>query len=578
MPFLRLILGCIVVTAAAVAEPSATTLPALVPAPVEPLIEALRDPDPTRRAAAAESLRRMGERARPALIAASRGEDPSIAAATGEILISLPWITQDDPEAIRTALRHYGQPDPLQRVETVFRIASSYPRPLASQILLRLALEEPSEEVCWRIVSVLKRMMEANVHQRLGSVDQSNPRASLLILAARSSFLSDRRRSHALLRRAIEIEARAPTADVGEMDFAFDALAGAAISAGRYDEAAALRRQQSSRPSSSAEPFSSSAVHDLFVLHARFGPLPGFDQDLRTYGVFLSDPQILYALSEMYRRRGHPAAAVACAQTAAAASLTSHRRVAVARWLRRQNWLELAIAELLAVTRSDARTIDVAHVEARFVLADLWARLEQLDEAAAAMQSALSMVESNGMQLMLNDGAGRSIPFDAPAYRAQVAWRRFRAAQARGDKSTADAQLAKVLAGRSWDSEMAIDLVPYLKQIGREDEARAMFEQAHARARAQIAEGPAKASLLNGMAWLCARSGERPQEGLELANRAVEASPGQPEYLDTLAEAHFQLGNFNEAIRLEQAALELEPLDPFMTAQLKRFQAGSSTK
>ena len=36
---------------------------------------------------------------------------------------------------------------------------------------------------------------------------------------------------------------------------------------------------------------------ELFALHARFGPLAGFDGDVRTYTVYLGEPQVLYALA-----------------------------------------------------------------------------------------------------------------------------------------------------------------------------------------------------------------------------------------------------------------------------------------
>jgi tetratricopeptide (TPR) repeat protein len=83
--------------------------------------------------------------------------------------------------------------------------------------------------------------------------------------------------------------------------------------------------------------------------------------------------------------------------------------------------------------------------------------------------------------------------------------------------------------------------------------------------------------LLNELAWLCARSGEKLQEARELAERAVIAAPGEGAYLDTLAEANFQLGNFDNAIRLEQAVIELEPGDPFMVQQLERFRRGKAS-
>jgi tetratricopeptide (TPR) repeat protein len=100
---------------------------------------------------------------------------------------------------------------------------------------------------------------------------------------------------------------------------------------------------------------------------------------------------------------------------------------------------------------------------------------------------------------------------------------------------------------------------------------------------------------LNELAWSYVNPDDQgttnPQRALDLITRALTLDR-RPELLDTAAEAHFQLGNFSEAIRLEQEALTraaegrgpaLEQFKSpgrirfFLEKQLLKFQDGERT-
>ncbi|HEV3303926.1 MAG TPA: hypothetical protein VG055_30025 [Planctomycetaceae bacterium] len=95
------------------------------------------------------------------------------------------------------------------------------------------------------------------------------------------------------------------------------------------------------------------------------------------------------------------------------------------------------------------------------------------------------------------------------------------------------------------------------------------------------------ATLLNELAWSHVNPDEKgstnPQRAMDLINRALKLDR-RPEFLDTAAEAHFQLGNFSEAIRLEQEALTRAAdgrgpwLEEFLEKQLHKFQEGERTR
>lgn len=81
----------------------------------------------------------------------------------------------------------------------------------------------------------------------------------------------------------------------------------------------------------------------------------------------------------------------------------------------------------------------------------------------------------------------------------------------------------------------------------------------------------------NNLAWLYATAEDPnlrdPQAALEHAERAVELTQGrEATFLDTLAEAHFALGNIQEAIRIEESALQLAPHNRELQRNMERYR------
>ena len=537
------------------------------------LVSALSDPDPDARAAAAAALRAIPEKSRPALVEAARSDDLALATTAGELLVTMPWYRDDDPQAVRTALLHYANPDVAGRIEVVGRIASDYPRAVAYQVLPRLLVEEPSEDVCWQVVAALRRTMNEPTRLKLRAIEaeeSKQSRASTLVTCARAWLDADPRKARAMLRRAIDIETRAPTYDDGELDFAFDVLAAADEAAERYDAAAELRRRQSSRVGVQRSSYAS-PVFELFALHARVGPLAGFANDVQTYTVYLGEPQVLYALAQTYARGGDWLTSSAFHRAAAAASLRAGERLRVADFLRGNGWDDLAERELLSVVGIDtAGDSAVDQVNARLRLAAI-ARDRKDDRAAAEhLRAALRLIETNELRLERTNDDGARIPFESNELRAEIAWHDFRAARG---SPLADKHLGEILALQPTTSRVVIDVVPHLKSLGRERDAQRLFNHAYAAARKRLDASPDDANAMNELAWLCARCRERLDEALELATRAIAISPANASHLDTAAEANFQVGRVEEAARLEKMAVELEPTNAFMREQLERFES-----
>ena len=88
---------------------------------------------------------------------------------------------------------------------------------------------------------------------------------------------------------------------------------------------------------------------------------------------------------------------------------------------------------------------------------------------------------------------------------------------------------------------------------------------------------PKDAAAHNNLAWLLATSEDPkfrdPAKALEHARRAVDLSGGkEATFIDTLAEAHYVNGNFQEAVKVQARALELDPNNPELREHMARYR------
>jgi tetratricopeptide (TPR) repeat protein len=215
-----------------------------------------------------------------------------------------------------------------------------------------------------------------------------------------------------------------------------------------------------------------------------------------------------------------------------------------------------------------APEIDTAN--AHFRLAQVAAARGGDDFSAAEhMRQALDLHNHAGGQLR---GATEQ------ALRQDIDWHYLRAAKAKGDNAEVQRRLEALLAGVPLTNpDIANDLVPMLRDMGRTDEAKAMFDQVYETLQKNWNEWPGHPMPKNNLAWLCARCGERKEEALKLAEEATRAMPDNAAFVDTLAEANYQLGRYAEAARLEAKVMAARPNDRFLRTQFERFEKAAAT-
>jgi tetratricopeptide (TPR) repeat protein len=569
---------------------AAPSSPTTAPAPqisvdgasvIDTSITRLGDVDPSVRQLAADALVHIGASARPAVLAASRGDDPQIAAAAQQVLRALPWSSPNDPPEVKKLLGTYGGSSVADRIGIIAQVASL---PDSQPALLRLLSDESNEDICWQIEAQLISQPDVKTFAAARQFSLQTARPAALVLAARawltpltegrSAALIDRAKANAMLRRAVELEAAAPSYDDGQLDFAFDALAGTAVEKHEYDQAAVLRRQQCKRIGVTRSSFPS-PFFELLILHADYGPLPGFANDVQARQSYLAAPESLFILSRLYARQGQSLMAQTLVQAALAASPMEETRSNTTNFLIDHGWDDLATKECRAtLARADA-VPDRDDVNARLRLSSLAAMRGDETQAAEQLQMALDDHKTSGGELTMTRGQRVITGAEAEqAMRIEVAQHALHAARAKGDAAEVSRQVDELMRLGPDDADAALDLVPELKSRGRQQEAAKLFESVYLPLKAQLDAGSADPSLLNEIAWLCARCGEHLDEALILSNRAVAAEPESAAYLDTNAEAHFRKGLAAEAAKLEMRALKYQPGDPFMEGQLARFEAG----
>ena len=151
---------------------------------------------------------------------------------------------------------------------------------------------------------------------------------------------------------------------------------------------------------------------------------------------------------------------------------------------------------------------------------------------------------------------------------------RARACLAAGQVEQALAQADVCLAALPGSVDVALELVPALEKLGRRQEAEGLFSKVFTFLEGLCEEYPDAAAHHNNAAWLAARCRRRLDRAVQYAAKAVELSPKNPAFVDTLAEAHFQSGRRERAVELMRRCVELDPKNEYFAKQLKRFQSG----
>jgi tetratricopeptide (TPR) repeat protein len=553
-----------------------TTQPSTADARVDGLISQLASDDADQRQAAATALEQIGLEARPAVLKAVHSDDPTLRGEAGQVLLNLPWFVPSDSDDVRQNLLHYGDPEVSARREIVNRLAA-LDNDSGMAALERLLNEDPSLDVRWTIVARLREMDQGPQLQPYRDLTPPADDPAMLALCGYALEDTDFKKSLADFQAAADLEFASPSDDDGEMGRIVGILVDDAVQQKQYDRAADLRRKELARGSQPDESNVPTALLELFALHSDFGPLKGFDADVKSAGDAMSSPKILFALARMDARNGQQAKADSERAAAEAAITNRRQRFHVADFMLDHGWDDDAKAQFEKYLSTHADPFEPGDDEAiepnaHFRLAVIAVRHNDDEQAAEQTEAAMRLLGDNASVESI-DGRGHHWIISANDEWAEVHWHYLKAALARNDQAAAKSHLDQLAQLKPTDPDIVIDVYPSLKQMGHADEAQAMFDGALEQTRRRLAADPHNASLLNEAAWLCAECYQNLPEAKRWADEAMAILPNDAAVIDTAAEVNFDLGDAAEAVRLETRALQLQPGDEFMEGQLKRFAA-----
>ncbi len=109
-----------------------------------------------------------------------------------------------------------------------------------------------------------------------------------------------------------------------------------------------------------------------------------------------------------------------------------------------------------------------------------------------------------------------------------------------------------------------------------------LYPEAIAHYQAALRINPKLAEAQNNLAWLLATADDQryrnPSGALQHAQQAVKLSGWkQAEFVDTLAEALFQNGQYAQAVKVEQKALALDPREPDIQKHLAKYRKAAGS-
>lgn len=122
------------------------------------------------------------------------------------------------------------------------------------------------------------------------------------------------------------------------------------------------------------------------------------------------------------------------------------------------------------------------------------------------------------------------------------------------------------------DGSLADFFFPSVRKMGLVEKHDEWFEESWREMQEVIRLYPDSDNTCNTAAWLASRAMRRLDEAEKLLAGALTANPGQPAYLDTMAEIQFARGNREKAMEWSRIAVNSDPEDLQLRRQQERFR------
>lgn len=557
------------------------------------LIQQLGNPQYAQRQRAQDEIIKLGFAAFDALSAAEDHEDPEIATRAHYLvnLIDIKWAHEGDSAPIKAVLANY---DGLSAEKRMFlmRHILKLPQDDGLGVLCRLIRFERSQLASKHgalliLASTPPRSLDAAALERrykiiLDGVSQSSrPAARWLRSFVRlqsdpAATIADwetyLREETALIDQSPA--ASHPNAAPELMRRQVEALSGA----GRGDQANALIDKLVGLEKGDSEKLIN--MLDWLVARRAWPQLDSlvkrFEKNIR------SDALLQYHLADVRKKQGNAKLAEELAQAAfAIESDQPLAHLSVAAKLQTQgffDWAEREYRFVFQKSPDDSRP----GLTARLTLAELLHDLDRDKDAHQIMQAVVELMDSDNTVVQ----ALAALQREPGAIRSRMHF--FAACSlAATDRKKQAEQLMLGLKADPQDADVLIALYRLPGQTAEEKQrTRDLIKLAADAYRVEIEKDNTQANPLNQFAWLVGNTEGDFDEAIQMSHRSLELAPGAGSYLDTLAHCYFGKGDYENAVKYQAQAVEVEPhthqiaraLDQFREARAKAARESAAAR
>lgn len=556
---------------------------------IRELVHKLGDDEFDEREFAKEQLLKMGVVAFDALYEARNDRDLEVRLAAQRLIqdIQIPWLQPNDSQEVERLLAAFDEQSVSERRSRIEQLAKRA-KPLECMGLVRVARFDPAEQISKEAaVKLMFRLLEEEPQVQKQLADKikqdvnRSPRQANRWLSAFASSLIEEQVSSANWNRLLEEETfrlkvqlelsdrdRKTMRDLvycySDLLFQFD----------QVDEGQAAL--------SCALPYLSESQDAVLEAVDRFTERQAWvvinELIAEHHSLFESDPLLLYHVAEVRRQLGDEKAAERFANLAdEQLGQDGRARLEVAMHLRERgfaNWSERELKKAIELTPVGA----IPDVDARLLLCDSWMSLERPWEAAellAALNEKIADSEEARREISRKHHPPTLVALEK-FYRAKAlllqnqsdqAWETLLEAH-RSDPNHTDTLIELYRLSEDDSERRAVVQVELDQAVGwyldrsRQFEAGlGEFDDGGSRQAAADILG----AISNKLAWLLINCDGETDEALKYSQRAVELSPDQAAYFDTLALCQWKAGRRELAIQSQQKAVKLAPYE-------KRFQ------
>jgi hypothetical protein len=543
-------------------------------------IERLGDEDYFIRRQAQAELAKYGFEAFDALTAATASEDLEIAARARYLLrlMRVEWTAKDDPPQVKKLLTDYdslGMSGKLSRLEMLAELPDGVGLP----ILCRLVRYEKSP--------LLSKYAAKQVIARRGS-DQPLPKE--LFDRLRKDLQHSRRAAGVWLLTWLRFQ-EDPEAAVFEwakLVEAEQALLRSAPSESKADIVAALVRFEvgwlkrlghtesavmAMRRLVALEEGDAESLAELFDWLVQQKAWKVVDELADRFAAQVQQSAILlYCVAEAQAAQGRQKEAEGTAQQAFKLNSGKDEKLLAQHWLAadylRQHglfaWAEREYRHLIAGADGNQELVQTAYL----FLAEMFHDQENDLEAAKLLDDLLARLkkqQKTGDELtarLLAELSGRRHYFYACHFKS------------RNDATQQEQHLRKAVESGSPDIDALIAVHQLANQTPEQRQKLAeLIKKAAADVQEKIDEDPSSPKNYNEYAWLVGNTDGDLSLALKYAQKSVELSPRMGGYYDTLAHVYFHQGDYENAVKQQARAADLDPHSGLVRRQLKFFRA-----